>query len=118
VILALVSVFILSLTVVPALIAIAVTGRVREGENAIVHGLKRAYAPALAWVIGSPLPVIAAGALLSAASLLLFMRVGQECSSGQSNRGRGPRSRGNSLFIRPRARFPCAHHLFASLPQL
>ena len=45
-ILALVSVFILSLTVVPALIAIAVTGRIREGENAIVHGLERAYARA------------------------------------------------------------------------
>jgi len=33
VIFALVSVFILSLTVVPALIAIALTGRVREGES-------------------------------------------------------------------------------------
>src|SRR5712691_10002003 len=45
VILALVSAFVLSLTFVPALIAIFVTNRVREGDNAAVRHLKSAYAP-------------------------------------------------------------------------
>src|SRR5207248_6812825 len=44
VILALVSAFILSLTFVPALIAILLTGRIKEGENGIIRALKRIYA--------------------------------------------------------------------------
>lgn len=78
VILALVSAFILSLTAVPALIAILVTGRIKEGENGIVRALKRCYAPALAWAIRSPRPAIAISAVLFTASLLLFVRLGQE----------------------------------------
>lgn len=78
VILALVSAFILSLTAVPALIAILITGRIKEGENGIVRALKRCYAPMLAWAIRSPIPAISASAVLFAASLLLFARLGQE----------------------------------------
>src|SRR6266508_5502117 len=59
VIIALATAFVLSLTFVPALIAIAVTGRVREKENLFVRGLKVLYRPALAAAIRSPLPVIA-----------------------------------------------------------
>ena len=76
VILALVSAFILSLTFVPALIAILLTGQIKEGENGIIRALKRIYAPALAWALRSPLPVIAAATVLFIASLLLFMRLG------------------------------------------
>src|SRR6266480_3244990 len=47
VIIALVAAFVLSLTFVPALIAIAVSKPVREDENAIVRCLKTAYAPLL-----------------------------------------------------------------------
>jgi heavy metal efflux system protein len=78
VILALVSAFILSLTAVPALIAILVAGRIAEGENVIIRALKGWYAPALAWAIRSPIPAIATATLLFVASLLLFMRLGQE----------------------------------------
>ncbi|KRR12390.1 efflux RND transporter permease subunit [Bradyrhizobium valentinum] len=78
VILALVSAFILSLTTVPALIAILITGRVREVENGIVRALKRCYAPALAWAIRSPIPAISISIVLFTASLLLFARLGQE----------------------------------------
>jgi cobalt-zinc-cadmium resistance protein CzcA len=78
VILALVSAFILSLTFVPALIAILVTGRVNVGESSIIRILKRIYGPALSWTIRSPLPVIAGAAVLFAASLVLFVRLGQE----------------------------------------
>jgi heavy metal efflux system protein len=78
VILALASAFILSLTAVPALIAILVTGRIAEGENGIIRALKGWYAPALAWAIRSPIPAITTSALLFVVSLLLFMRLGQE----------------------------------------
>ena len=57
VIIALAAAFVLSITLVPALIAIAVTGRVRESENAAVRVLKRIYAPLLRRAIASPLPV-------------------------------------------------------------
>src|SRR3954451_400533 len=58
VIIALVVAFVLSLTFVPALIAIAVSKPVREEENAIVRWLKSAYAPLLTRVTSSPRPVI------------------------------------------------------------
>ena len=64
VIIALVAAFVLSITFVPALIAIFVTGRVREGENASVRGLKRIYAPLLKRAIAAPLPVIAGAVIL------------------------------------------------------
>src|SRR5262249_15616600 len=44
VIIALAAAFVLSITMVPALIAIAITGRVRESENAAIRGLKKLYA--------------------------------------------------------------------------
>jgi cobalt-zinc-cadmium resistance protein CzcA len=78
VIIALAAAFVLSITMVPALIAIAVTGRVRESENAAVRGLKRLYAPLLTRAIASPFPVIAGALLLFAMALLLFNRLGQE----------------------------------------
>ncbi len=45
VILALLAAFVLSLTLVPALIAICVTGRVKEADNIAVRRLKSGYAP-------------------------------------------------------------------------
>ena len=78
VIIALVFAFVLSLTLVPALIAIAITGRVKEKEVWLVRVLKRLYAPALRGSLRAPVPVIALGALLFAASLTLFGRLGQE----------------------------------------
>src|SRR5439155_14811959 len=51
VIIALVAAFILSLTFVPAMIAIAVSKQVRVDENAIICRLKSAYAPLLKRVI-------------------------------------------------------------------
>ena len=78
VIIALAAAFVLSITLVPALIAIAVTGRVREGENAAVRGLKRIYAPLLRRAVASPLPVIAGAVILFGGALLLFRGLGQE----------------------------------------
>jgi cobalt-zinc-cadmium resistance protein CzcA len=78
VILALVSAFVLSVTFVPALIAIFVTGRVTEGDNAAVRHLKSAYAPWLRRAIARPLPAVAGAAILFAGALLLFLRLGGE----------------------------------------
>jgi cobalt-zinc-cadmium resistance protein CzcA len=78
VIIALVFAFILSLTLVPALIALAITGKVQEKDVWIVRGLKRLYAPALSRSLRAPLPVILVGALLFVGSLSLFARLGQE----------------------------------------
>ena len=78
VILALASAFVLSVTLVPALIAIFITGRVNETDNRIVKTLKASYAPLLKLTLRRPLPVIAGAVLLFAGSVLLFLRLGQE----------------------------------------
>jgi cobalt-zinc-cadmium resistance protein CzcA len=78
VILALAAAFVLSLTFVPALITIAVTGRVKEADNGAVHRLKTSYAPLLRRNIERPTGAIAAGVVLFLGALLLFFRLGQE----------------------------------------
>lgn len=78
VILALAAAFVLSLTLAPALIAIAITGRVQEQENRLVALLKRGYIPLLRRAVTTPVPVIAVAVVLFAAALLGFSRLGQE----------------------------------------
>ncbi len=78
VIIALAAAFVLSLTFVPALIAILVTGTVQERENVIVRGLKRIYAPGLAGAVRRPRSVIALALVLFGAAALVFARTGQE----------------------------------------
>jgi cobalt-zinc-cadmium resistance protein CzcA len=78
VIIALAAAFVLSLTFVPALIAILVTGTVAEKENIVVRGLKRIYAPGLAAAIRRPMSVIALALVLFGVAALLFVRLGQE----------------------------------------
>ena len=70
--------FVISLTFVPAAVAIAVSRPVREAENAVVHGMKKAYAPLLARVIAQPAPPIALAAVLFLSALTVFSRLGQE----------------------------------------
>jgi cobalt-zinc-cadmium resistance protein CzcA len=70
--------FVVSLTFVPATIAIALSKPVREDENLIVRRLKSAYAPLLRMAIAKPLPVLASAALLFVCAVLLFCRLGQE----------------------------------------
>jgi heavy metal efflux system protein len=78
VILALGAAFVLSLTFVPALIAIFITGRVSEGDNWILRQLKACYAPLLKRTIKRPAPAIAGAVVLFAVALLVFLRLGQE----------------------------------------
>ncbi|CUT13541.1 Cobaltzinccadmium resistance protein CzcA Cation efflux system protein CusA [Bradyrhizobium sp.] len=70
--------FVVSLTFVPAAVAIAIRGRVMERENVIVRTLKRWYAPLLGGSIAKPLPVVVAAGLLFVGAVLLFTRLGQE----------------------------------------
>jgi cobalt-zinc-cadmium resistance protein CzcA len=78
VILALASAFVLSLTFVPALLALAIGGRVQESENLVVASLKRMYRPMLNQAIASSVPVIATALVLVAVALFGFSRLGQE----------------------------------------
>ena len=78
VILALVAAFVLSVTFVPALIAIVITGRVGEGENAAVRRLRSLYQPLLVRTVRRPFPVLAGAAGLFVVAVLLFLRLGQE----------------------------------------
>lgn len=78
VIIALVTAFILSLTFVPAMIALAVTGRVQEKENWLFLRLKAGYRPALEATLHRSVPVIACAAGIMIVAGLLFTRLGQE----------------------------------------
>lgn len=78
VIIALAAAFALSLTFVPALIAIVITGKVQETDNLFVRGLKAAYRPALSASLRKPLTVILGAVALLAGAGLLFKQLGQE----------------------------------------
>jgi len=78
VICALAAAFVLSLTAVPAMIAIFIRGRVEEKENRLVRSLKAAYRPVLGSAVRRPLPYIALAVALFGASVFAFGRLGQE----------------------------------------
>lgn len=70
--------FALSLTFVPAMIAIMITGRVSETEVRPIRWFKEKYAPLLGRAIARPLPFIAGGAGVFAAAVLCFGLLGEE----------------------------------------
>ncbi len=78
VIIALLSAFVLSLTFVPAMIAMLITGRVEEKENAIILKLKQFYGPALRRAMDAPLRTVAVGVAVFLIAALLYTRLGQE----------------------------------------
>lgn len=78
VVFALVAAFVLSLTFVPAMVALGITGKVSEKENFLVRGVKWVYAPTLRWAVRLRYVTVGAGVAAFALSLLLFMRLGQE----------------------------------------
>lgn len=78
VIIALVAAFALSLTFVPAMIAIFISGKVSETENPIIRVAKRWYAPALEGALKDPRYVILLATGFFVFTLLLFTRLGQE----------------------------------------
>lgn len=78
VIFALISAFILSLTFVPAMIAVFVKGRLKEKENKIVEYSKKIYSPVLEKSLKFPWIAITSGIVIFLLSLLVFLQLGQE----------------------------------------
>jgi cobalt-zinc-cadmium resistance protein CzcA len=78
VIFALIAAFILSLTFVPAMVALCLRGRVRDRENPLVALAKRGYAPVLRWALARRGWVVSAAAVLVFGAALLFRALGQE----------------------------------------
>ncbi len=78
VIIALISAFVLSITFVPAMIGLLITGRVEEKENAVVLKLKELYRPALQKAMDSPLRTVGVGFGIFFLAAALYTRLGQE----------------------------------------
>lgn len=78
VVLALTAAMILSLTLVPAAVAMFVTGKVEEKENRVMRLLSTRYAPLLEKVLSRPKPVIAGAVLLIAVAGFGATRLGSE----------------------------------------
>jgi len=76
--LALASAFVLSLTFVPALIAVLMRGRVAEKEVRVVAATKARYEPWLRRAVARPLPFVGAGLGVLVAAAIAFSFVGRE----------------------------------------
>jgi cobalt-zinc-cadmium resistance protein CzcA len=78
VIIALVAAFILSLTFVPAMVAVFVKGRVEEKESKAIERAKNWYAPRLAYALRMPMKIIGGAVAGFFFALILFSTMGQE----------------------------------------
>lgn len=78
VIIALIVAFILSLTFIPAMIALLIKNRVEEKDNKFMLWSKRRYAPVLNWSLGNTKIVIIAAAAFFIFTMFLGTRLGQE----------------------------------------
>jgi cobalt-zinc-cadmium resistance protein CzcA len=78
VVVALLGALILSVTFVPAAVALFVAGRVEEKENRAMQWARNAYKPALDLVLRNRAPTVAAAVVTVALSALLATRMGAE----------------------------------------
>ncbi len=78
VIAALVGAMILSVTFVPAAIALLLTGRISERENLLMRWAKRAYVPTLKWAMAHRTTVVASAAALVVLTGVAGSRMGSE----------------------------------------
>ncbi|WP_276682843.1 efflux RND transporter permease subunit [Thalassolituus oleivorans] len=78
VIMALLSALVLSLTFVPAAVALCLSGHIEEKDNLIVRNSKRLYAPVLAWVLKFRLLVLAAALVFVVLVSVMATRMGTE----------------------------------------
>jgi cobalt-zinc-cadmium resistance protein CzcA len=78
VIFALMGAFVLSLTFIPAMVAICLTGRIKEKENILIRWSKQAYEPVLRLAVRLRYGVVALAVVIFAGSLWLFSTLGQE----------------------------------------
>ncbi|WP_396617626.1 efflux RND transporter permease subunit [Lysobacter soli] len=82
VVLALTGAMLLSLTFVPAAIALCLRGRVAEKESRVITWAQRAYRPALAWSLSHRAVMIGAAGVLVAGCAFLATRLGTEFIPG------------------------------------
>lgn len=78
VVIALAGAMLLSLTFVPAAVALLLSGKVREHEGKVLVGLKRRYGWMLERALHKPRTVVACGVVVCVVSLLLATRLGSE----------------------------------------
>ena len=78
VVIALLGAMILSVTFVPAAIALFITGKVKEEENLVMRSARRGYEPVLAWVMSHRMPVFAGALIVVVLSGVLGSRMGSE----------------------------------------
>jgi len=78
VVMALLSAMVLSLTIVPAAVAVFMTGKIREKESAVISVSKKLYRPALELALRFRLMVLTGAGVLLAASLWLATTLGSE----------------------------------------
>ena len=78
VVVALLGALILSVTFVPAAVALALRGRISEKENPIIAVVRRAYEPALGFALRRRVAVVAGALILVVASGWLATRMGSE----------------------------------------
>ena len=78
VIFALVGAFVLSLTFVPAMVALCIRGRVKEKDNVLVRGAKWVYAPVLRLALRLRYVMVALAIAAFVGAFLLFGTLGQE----------------------------------------
>ncbi|WP_131783677.1 efflux RND transporter permease subunit [Legionella gresilensis] len=78
VVMALLSALVLSLTFVPAAVALFISGRIEEKENFIIRFIKKGYEPLLNWSMNNPWKMVSGAMIITVLSLLLFLRIGAE----------------------------------------
>lgn len=78
VVMALLSALLLSLTFVPAAVALFISGRIEEKENFIIRFIKKGYEPLLQWNMANPWRMVCGALVLTVLSLLLLLRIGAE----------------------------------------
>ena len=78
VVVALLSALVLSLTLVPAAVAIFITGKVEEKDSILIRGAKKGYAPLLKWSLRHPFPVVSVAIVLVVLSMFTASRMGAE----------------------------------------
>lgn len=78
VVIALLGAMLLSVTFVPAAIALFVTGKVKEEEGVVMRGARRVYAPALAWVMSHRAVAVGAALGVIVLSGVMTSRMGSE----------------------------------------
>jgi cobalt-zinc-cadmium resistance protein CzcA len=78
VILALIAAFILSLTFIPAMVALCITGKVTEKDMFLIRWAKKVYEPVVRWAVRLRYAVVIGAVVAFLGSLALFTRLGQE----------------------------------------